>query len=708
VSFRPIYEGWDIPGRLSRAIRRSFAGIGLNRDLNAALDRAEAIKSKLAAARLDSEDGQRAFAGRVATAVLAAYHDGEPNEAFLDHLTEVVANLVRYEGWFAVPDLAQLSDLSRSELWQVEDHLKRIGAIAEQLDEVHQLACRFVDTLIDPLIAEQPQLLAEQGDSTDILFEATLIDRLSDVAATVEATIQLPFAPEFEPMVLFPRLQQRLEYNLQVASGGMAGDPVSPRSLKLPTAKTGLSGAAIAATYLDGTPLASLFDHPVAIRLPQQTRFEHHHIVAGSGHGKTQTLQHLILHDLDAVAARKASVIVIDSQSDLINTIAGLHFFAEGGPLADRLVLIDPTDLEWPVALNLFDVGMDRLDQYSMLDRERLTNSILELYDFVLGSLLDAGMTQKQNVIFRYITRLLLHIPNATIHTLRELLEDGGADRYRAHIDKLQGSARSFFEQEFNSKEFVATKRQVLRRLYGILENQTFERMFTHPNSKLDLFSEMNAGKVILINTAKDLLKENGTEIFGRFFIAMIAQAAQERAVLPASERLPTFVYIDEASDYFDRNVGVILSQARKYNVGMVLAHQFLGQLEPKLHEAIAANTAIKFAGGVSAKDARALANDLRAEASFIERQDRLSFAAFIRGETETAVSLSIEAGQMERRPTMTERERRQVRVAMRTRYAVHYSELGRAEDKARSASDDQQTDKSDGQEDDGSPQAWD
>jgi len=88
--------------------------------------------------------------------------------------------------------------------------------------------------------------------------------------------------------------------------------------------------------------------------------------------------------------------------------------------------------------------------------------------------------------------------------------------------------------------------------------------MLSHPKSKLDLFAEMNAGKVILINTAKDLLKEQGTEIFGRFFIALIAQAAQERGVLSKEQRLPTFVYIDEANDYFDRNVGVILSQARK------------------------------------------------------------------------------------------------------------------------------------------------
>ena len=84
----------------------------------------------------------------------------------------------------------------------------------------------------------------------------------------------------------------------------------------------------------------------------------------------------------------------------------------------------------------------------------------------------------------------------------------------------------------------------------------------------------------------------------------------------------------------------IILSQARKYNVGMILAHQFLGQLEPRLHDAIAANTAIKFAGGVSAKDARALSNDLRTDAGFIESQEKFHFAGFIKGQTQRAVGI--------------------------------------------------------------------
>ena len=146
--------------------------------------------------------------------------------------------------------------------------------------------------------------------------------------------------------------------------------------------------------------------------------------------------------------------------------------------------------------------------------------------------------------------------------------------------------------------------------------------------------------------------------------------------MLERSERLPTFVYIDEANDYFDRNIGIILSQARKYNIGMILAHQFLGQLDSKLYEAIAANTAIKFAGGVSAKDARALAADLRTDPAFIERQSKLSFAAFIKGQYERAVSLAIAPGQMEERGSMTEAEIELVREHMRERYAVHHTEL--------------------------------
>lgn len=486
----------------------------------------------------------------------------------------------------------------------------------------------------------------------DVLVEVTQF--LHPLGAAVQDVI----APYFQDndYALFKGLRERLDLNLRSTS---RGDPVFPVDYR---------GDDPVDTYLSGTYLHQLFSLKTPFAIPEDRRFEHMHIVAGSGHGKTQTLQYFIAEDLEAVARREKSVVVIDSQGDLINTLLKARHLPP-----EQIVLIDPEDIAWPVSLNLFAVGQDRLAGYNDLERERLTNSIIELYDFVLGSLLSAAMTSKQSVVFRYITRLMFHIPDATIHTLRALLEPGGTTAYAPHIAKLNGTARRFFETEFDSKEFAATKTQVLRRLYGVLENQTFERMFSHPISKFDMFTELGAGKLILVNTAKSLLKEQGTEIFGRFFIALIAQAAQERATLPAQQRLPAMVYIDEAHDYFDRNIGIILSQARKYRVGMTMAHQYLGQLSSGLQEAFEANTSIKLAGGVSARDARSLASQLHTEPDRIQRQPKGTFVTYVRGLTDRAVPISFPFFVLENLPRATSEEIADIRAHSRQAYAERW-----------------------------------
>lgn len=98
--------------------------------------------------------------------------------------------------------------------------------------------------------------------------------------------------------------------------------------------------------------------------------------------------------------------------------------------------------------------------------------------------------------------------------------------------------------------------------------------------------------------------------------------------------------------------------------------------MEPKLQEAFSANTAIKFAGGVSAKDARSLAPMLYTQAEFIEAQPRGSFASHIRGVTKAAVPLQFPFGYLEEMPKMSAEERQSLQEKMRDRYAVHHSQL--------------------------------
>ena len=271
-----------------------------------------------------------------------------------------------------------------------------------------------------------------------------------------------------------------------------------------------------------------------------------------------------------------------------------------------------------------------------------------------------------------------------------------GSHDFAEYVPKLDSpTARTFFETEFNSREFDATKSQVRRRLWGILENKTFEHMFSYPHSKLRLSKEMNAGKVILINTSKDLLKQNGTEIFGRFFVALITQAALERASIPKSERLPTYVYIDEANDYFqggDQNLPVILEQARKYRIAMTLAHQYLDQLDAKLRASFAANTSIKIMGGVSDKDARAFANEMRTSPETISAMrkfdDHAEFAISVKNVTAGAMRLRVPFGHMERMPRMSDAEFAQVRDVQRDRYCVPVAEVRAALSKSVGAND--------------------
>ncbi|MGB0747121.1 MAG: type IV secretory system conjugative DNA transfer family protein [Magnetospiraceae bacterium] len=625
---------------------------------------------------LASDEGREDFAVALGVEVLETY--GLPRDhPQAEPVLRLVFRLLDYEGLFVLPRVDWSDRHSVSQLWEIRDRLNEQRRIVEDLGKTRELLRLAIVACLGPLYDAVPALLETHSDGNGISVPTDLVRNAANLGPVTERIMGVPFDDELERAGLFARHRWRLERNLIAASGGNPEDPKGfTRAAKLPGKSDIRDPMELMETYLGGTPIGDLFGQRMVFTIPTAARFEHHHIVAGSGHGKTQTLQYLISEDLDAVARGERSVVVMDSQGDLIRNISRLADFASGGPLHDRIVIIDPTDVEWPVSLNLFDVGIERLSGYPPLERERLTNSILELYDFVLGSLLAAEMTQKQNVIFRYVTRLMLHIPDATIHTLRDLMEPDSEVKFAEHIAKLQGTARHFFETEFASKEFEQTKKQVLRRLWGILENQTFERMFSHPRSKLDLFAEMNAGKVILINTAKDLLKETGTEIFGRFFIALIAQAAQERATLPERDRMPTIVYIDEAADYFDRNIGIILSQARKYNVGMVLAHQYLGQLEPKLQEAFAANTSIKFAGGVSARDAKALAGMLGCDASLIEDQPKGHFAASVRGFTKGAVPLAFQFGTLEKRPRMGKEDRAALQDAMRAKYAIHYTKL--------------------------------
>lgn len=489
------------------------------------------------------------------------------------------------------------------------------------------------------------------ADDDSVVFPAArAYDLCENLPEVIQRTILTFYDNDVSEAALFESLRDLFEDNLYAASG-IARDARfnRPPKVVLPTESKLTEPSALVDLYLYGTPFHQFFYKPLPFAIPFPARFEHTHIVGGTGHGKTQLMQFLIHHDLVRAQEDERSIVVIDSQGDLIRAISQLDYFSDPA-FAERFVLVDPNDIEHPVCLNMFDFNRDRLSGYAPVDREKILNATIELYEYFFGALLGADLTQRQGLIFRYLARLLVEIPDATIHTLRELMEDG--ERFRPYMEKLTGTARNFFATQFFEKKFGETKKQILTRLWGVLSNSSLERMFSHTRNRIDIFELLNQGKVIFINTAKDLLGQDGAAIFGRFFIALIAQASVQRAAMPPHTRRPAFVYIDEAQDYFDDNISHLLNQARKYRVGLIFAHQNLDQLGANLRASVLASTTIKFAGGVSAKDAGILDSEFRCDAGFLlsqrKEKKQTEFACYVKNYTTKALSVSIPLGFVE------------------------------------------------------------
>ena len=157
----------------------------------------------------------------------------------------------------------------------------------------------------------------------------------------------------------------------------------------------------------------------------------------------------------------------------------------------------------------MFDLKARRLGAYSQTIKEQIEATTIENFNYVFGALA-AELTSKQNTTFAFVTRLLLSIPGATVHTLRELFEDGAknidASPFARYIKDLDSTSQAYFKNQFFTTTNSQTKQQIARRLYGVLQVPAFDRMFASKHNRLDMFEALQNGSIVLINTSKALL----------------------------------------------------------------------------------------------------------------------------------------------------------------------------------------------------------
>jgi hypothetical protein len=504
-------------------------------------------------------------------------------------------------------------------------------------------------------------------------FTIPLIYALANPKTWVSQIITHFYDRDYDDRGLFTGLIKAYTDNIYAVSGTTPDGTkplIFPEEAKLPLNE-------LTERYLRGTPFLDLYQTPVPLKLSYRERYTHWHAVGGTGAGKTSLLETLIFNDLKT--DDPPSIVVIDSQGDLINRLTKLEIFSQvmGEKFYDKVVLITPKDVKHPPAINIFDVK--RLDAYDEVTQEQVLAGVLQTFDYLFDGLLGADLSAKQGVFFRMVARLMLSLPKtmgrpATILDMMQLMDD--PTPYLPAIRSLPRIPREFFERDFLRPKsiFQKTREEVRYRLQAVIDTPAFERLFTAPSTKVDFFDLLNKGSVVLIDTAKDFLKDDSGK-YGRVMISLILQAIMERAALPREQRKPTFIFIDECHEYFDDTIDDFLTEVRKHNCGIVLGHQYLDQASHKLRASLAANTGIKFASKVSISDARAMAPDMRTTPDFILDQPDLHFAAHIRNVTPAAVSIPITPGLLDREPKVSDNAYHYFRAANQFRISLSSSD---------------------------------
>lgn len=362
--------------------------------------------------------------------------------------------------------------------------------------------------------------------------------------------------------------------------------------------------------FLGGTPYEPFFAGTTKLHVPAEVWFEHAHIVAASGGGKTQFLSQLFL-----TLKNHGAVVCVDSQGDWIGKLKRLK------SIQHRVLYIDPRN---PPTVNLFKAD------------------ILDYLFSVKGS----SLTPKQSVFFSMLTKLMRVVPNSTMMDVLRALHDIAP--YQKYVEQLPEIPRLFFERDYNSKTFTQTKEEIRYRINLLIEHPTMAKLFTSSAEAIDIGRELDRYSIILIDTSLEYLK-GASPAFGKIFIALMLEAVQERAAVPENERKHAYFLCDEAAAYFDQNITDLLEMARKYKLACFFAHQHLSQCTPELRAALMGSTSIKIATQCAVEDARALAPNMRTTQEFIMQQPKLTFALYVRGVTASAVALKVTPGLLER-----------------------------------------------------------
>lgn len=352
--------------------------------------------------------------------------------------------------------------------------------------------------------------------------------------------------------------------------------------------------------------------------IKRSDRRQHMYIIGKTGVGKTCLLENMALQDIQ----RGEGIAIVDPHGEFVEGIL------EKIPTyrINDVVYFNPADTEYPISFNILEVPDPK---YKHLVASGLIGIFTKIWENVWSA--------RMEYILSNCILALLDTPNTTLLGILRILVD--KDYRQKIVNNIKDPVvKSFWVNEY--EEWSPTYRNeaiapIQNKVGQFLNVSLIRNIVGQSKSTIDIPEIMDTQKILLVNVSKGRIGEDNSALLGAMVITKIQLAAMERVRIPEEERKDFYLYVDEFQNFATESFVNILSEARKYHLNLIVAHQYIGQLvtetSKRVRDAIFGNVGTLVCFRVGAADAEFLEREFSPEFSALDLVNLPNYNIYLR-----------------------------------------------------------------------------
>lgn len=326
-------------------------------------------------------------------------------------------------------------------------------------------------------------------------------------------------------------------------------------------------------------------------------RRRHFYVIGKTGMGKTEMIKNMIIQDIEA----GRGVGLVDPHGEAAEEIID---FIPKERIKD-VVYFNPSDINHPIAFNI-------MENVNPEHRHLVSGGLMGVFKKIWPDVWSSRM----EYILNNAILSLLEIPGSTLLGINRLLAD--AEYREKVISRVKDPVvKSFWTKEFaryNQRYETEATAAIQNKIGQFISTPLIRNIIGQPKSSIDIRKIMDEKKIMIMNLSKGRIGEDCSRLLGSLVITKLQMAAMSRVDMPEKERNDFFLYVDEFQNFATDSFASILSEARKYRLSLILAHQYIAQMEESVRDAVFGNIGTFVSFRVGADDAEVLEREFSPE----------------------------------------------------------------------------------------------